>query len=121
MRWGIEVWDRFDEVSSHVHKGIDFCEKYEEFLKKRCAIENSYAKSLRKLIETYEPKKKPAADTDENESTMSRCFVRMLEEMRDMAGQHELVAENVQEKVLARINQMIRNWKEERRKVRDLI
>ena len=58
--------DRFDEVSSYVHKGIDFCEKYEEFLKKRCAIENSYAKSLRKLIETYEPKKKETA-TDDNE------------------------------------------------------
>lgn len=41
----------------------------------------------------------------------------MLDEMRDMAGQHELVAENVQEKVLAKINQVIRTLKDERRKV----
>ena len=50
--------DKFDDVSSYVHKGIEFCEKYEDFCKKRCTIENNYAKHLRKLIETFEPKKK---------------------------------------------------------------
>ena len=44
--------DKFDDVSSYVHKGIEFCEKYEDFCKKRCTIENNYAKHLRKLIET---------------------------------------------------------------------
>jgi hypothetical protein len=52
------VKDRFEDVSNYVYKGIEFCERYEEFWKKRCAIENTYAKSLRKLIESYEPKKK---------------------------------------------------------------
>ncbi len=60
----INEQDRFDDVSSYVHKGIEFCEKYEEFCKKRCAIENNYAKHLRKLIEVSEPKKK---DNEENE------------------------------------------------------
>jgi hypothetical protein len=58
MRWAVEVWDRFEDVSTYVHKGLEFSEKYEEFWKKRCTIENTYAKSLRKLIEAYEPKKK---------------------------------------------------------------
>jgi len=114
MRWGVEVWDRFDDVSSYVHRGIDFCDKYEEFLKKRCTIENTYAKSLRKLIEAYEPKKKET--TDDAESTLVRCFVRMLDELRDVAGQHELVAENMQEKVLGRLGQVVRSLKDERRK-----
>ena len=62
MRWGVELWDGFEDVSSYLHKGIEFYEKYEEFWKKRCAIENTYAKSLRKLVEAYEPKKRDAEE-----------------------------------------------------------
>ena len=105
-------------MSNYVHKGIEFCEKYEEFWKKRCSIENSYAKNLRKLIEAFEPKKKDAdfiasvssssassASTTSfsNQSTHLTCFVKMLNELRDSAGQHELIAENVQERILAKI------------------
>lgn len=45
-----------------------------------------------------------------------QCFVRMLSETRDIAGQHELIAENVQEKVLDRLAQSIKALKEDRRK-----
>lgn len=106
--------DKFDDVSSYVHKGIEFCEKYEDFCKKRCTIENNYAKHLRKLIETFEPKKK---DTEENNSTHIKCFVKMLNELKDIAGQHELVAENIEERITLRLNQLIKSLKEERRKV----
>lgn len=41
----------------------------------------------------------------------------MLDELRDVAGQHELVAENFQEKVIIKINQTIKTLKDERRKV----
>lgn len=137
MRWGIEVWDKFEDVSSYVNKGIEFCERYEEFWKKRCSIENSYAKNLRKLIETFEPKKKDldyiAApilslssqstctlpnQTQSNtiNTTYLTCFIKMLSELRDSAGQHELIAENVHEKILTKINQTVRTLKEERRK-----
>lgn len=40
----------------------------------------------------------------------------MLSETRDIAGQHELIAENVQENVLSRLSQFIKALKEERRK-----
>lgn len=132
MRWGIEVWDKFEDVSNYVHKGIEFCEKFEEFCKRRCSIENSYAKNLRKLIDAYEPKtahtllsKKesdfisisttPSLNTNSTQSTYLKCFAKMLNELRDSACQHELVAENVQEKILLKINQTLKLLKDERR------
>jgi hypothetical protein len=105
--------DRFEDVSSYVYKGIEFCEKYEEFWKKRLNIENTYAKNLRKLIESFEPKKK---ENDEYQTTHTKCFIKMLGELRDVAGQHELVAENLNETVLIKINQIIKSLKEERKK-----
>lgn len=114
MRWGIELWDGFDDVSNYLHKGIEFFEKYEEFWKKRCAIENQYAKSLRKLVESYEPKSRK--DSEESKATHVKCFTRMLSELKDIAGQHELIAENVQDKVIQRLIQMIKTLKEDRRK-----
>ncbi|RNA34224.1 formin-binding 1-like isoform X3 [Brachionus plicatilis] len=113
MRWGSELWDRFDDIANHVHKGLEFCEKYEDFWKKRCSIENSYAKSLRRLCESYEPKRK---EPDDDSATHIQCFARVLGETRDMAGQHELIAENVQERVLGRLGLVVKALKEERRK-----
>jgi formin-binding protein 1 len=40
----------------------------------------------------------------------------MLNELRDSAGQHELIAENVQERILSKISQTVKMLKEERRK-----
>lgn len=129
MRWGVELWDRFEEVSNYVHKGIEFSERFEEFLKKRCSIENSYAKNLRKLIDSFEPKQlqqqqQPRSttkqrDEDLDERTHVRAFMKMLGELRDVAGQHELIAENYNEKVLSKLNQTIKALKEERRRCID--
>ena len=43
----------------------------------------------------------------------------MLNEIKDIAGQHELVAENIEERVLSRLNQLVRSLKDERRKCID--
>jgi hypothetical protein len=75
--WGIELWvciyvvffklysvcffflkDQFDNISKYTEKSIQFCEKYESFLKDRCTIEDDYAKSLKKLTKIYTPKQK---------------------------------------------------------------
>lgn len=45
-----------------------------------------------------------------------KCFVNMLSELRDLAGQHELIAENVQESILNKFNQTLKVLKEERKK-----
>lgn len=50
--------DQFDNVSKYTEKSIQFCEKYESFLKDRCTIEDDYAKALKKLTKTYSPKSK---------------------------------------------------------------
>ena len=42
----------------------------------------------------------------------------MLNELKDIAGQHELVAENIEDRIIIRLNQMTKSLKEERRKVR---
>jgi hypothetical protein len=40
----------------------------------------------------------------------------MLGELRDVASQHELVAENLNERVIVKLNQIIKSLKEERKK-----
>ena len=39
--------DQFDNVNSHTHKGIEFCDRYMRFVKERCEIENEYASKLK--------------------------------------------------------------------------
>ena len=39
--------DQYDCVGKHTDKGIDFLERYANFLKKRCEIETSYASELK--------------------------------------------------------------------------
>ena len=50
--------DQFDNVSKYTDKSLQFCEKYESFLKDRCTVEDEYAKALKKLTKTYTPKLK---------------------------------------------------------------
>ena len=50
-------------------------------------------------------------------TTHLKCFVKMLNELKDIAGQHELVAENIEDRIIIRLNQMTKSLKEERRKV----
>lgn len=111
MRWGIELWDKFEDVSKYVHKGIDFCSRYELFLKKRCDIENLYAKELKKLIEQFEPEPER-----EDTPTYLKCYATMLSELRDVASQHELVAENIEGHIILKLSQIIRSLKDERKK-----
>ena len=45
-----------------------------------------------------------------------KCYNIMLSELRDVAGQHELVAENIEGHVILNLNQMIRSFKDERKR-----
>lgn len=45
-----------------------------------------------------------------------KCYNAMLSELRDVAGQHELVAENIEGHVILNLNQMIRSFKDERKR-----
>jgi formin-binding protein 1 len=65
MSWGVELWDKYGELTTHTQCGIDFLESYAgNFIKERAKIEADYAKSLRNLIKRYSLKEsqRPAKD-----------------------------------------------------------
>lgn len=97
--------------------GISLYEKFEDFLRERCIIENTYAKSLRKLIKNFEFNKKLSnKDFDEDKLTHLQCFSRLLNELKNIASQHELIAENVQKRIVERLSVATKSFKEDRRK-----
>ncbi|XP_063701879.1 formin-binding protein 1-like isoform X2 [Culicoides brevitarsis] len=113
MSWGNELWDQYDNISSHTHKGIEFLDKYGSFVRDRCAIEIDYAAKLRRLVKNYQPKKK---EEEDSEFTSFQSFRNVLKEIGDLAGQREVVAENLQQQVLSGINLLSKNLRDERKK-----
>ncbi|BFZ20710.1 hypothetical protein BsWGS_23748 [Bradybaena similaris] len=113
MSWGIELWDQWDNVNAHTQKGIDFCERYIHFIKERSAVEMDYASKLKKLVKNFHPKKR---EEDECSFTWSHAFVDMLKEVFDMAGQHEVIAENLVGTVSKNLQDLIQELKADRKK-----
>lgn len=113
MSWGTELWDQYDNVGQHTHKGIEFLDKYSSFMKERCSIESEYASKLRKLVKNHQPKKK---EEEDNQFSSSIAFVKMLNEINDIAGQHELILETYSGQIMKEISDLVRELKEERKK-----
>lgn len=90
--WGFDLWDQFDNVDKHFQHGIDFAEKYSKFVKERASIEQDYAGKLRKLVKGYMPRKR---DEERNKFSTHKSFQAQLSELNDIAGQHEMVAEEM--------------------------
>ncbi|CAH0553264.1 unnamed protein product [Brassicogethes aeneus] len=111
--WGTELWDQYDNLSLHTMKGIDFLEKYGNFVKDRAIIECEYASKLRRLVKTYQPKKK---DEEEYQYTPCKAFKALMHEVNDLAGQHEVVAEDLQAKVIRELSVLVKDLREERKK-----
>lgn len=113
MSWSTELWDQFDTISNHTAKGIEFLEKLGHFVRDRCSIEIDYAGKLRKLAKNYDQTKK----RDEVlEFTYYKAFSQLLKEISDMAGQHEVVAENLSNQIVREISVISRDLKEERKR-----
>jgi len=113
MSWGTELWDQYDQIASHTQKGIVFLENYSGFVDARCKIEQEYASKLRRLSKNYLPKRK---DDDEYQFTATKAFKLMLNEINDLAGQHEVIAENLSLAVVSDLNQLTKSLKDDRRK-----
>lgn len=60
----IKFKDQYDNLSTHTHKGIEFLDKYGQFIKDRSNIEIEYASKLRRLVKNHQIKKK---DDEENQ------------------------------------------------------
>ncbi|XP_074655533.1 cdc42-interacting protein 4 homolog isoform X2 [Tubulanus polymorphus] len=108
-----EFQDRYDDLSSHTHKGLDFCERFSNFLRERCSIEQEYAAKLKKLVKNYQPKKK---EEDDYQYTSTQGFLKMLREINDLASQHEVVAETLTSSVHEQVVSLMQEVKQERRK-----
>ncbi|XP_021950505.1 formin-binding protein 1-like isoform X2 [Folsomia candida] len=113
MSWGTELWDQYDNVSQHTQKGLDFLERYGHFLRDRANIEVEYAGKLRKLVKTYLPKKKEEEDLQF--SCMS-SFRDMLNEINDLAGQHEIISENLNQICTRDVQTRAKELKEEKKR-----
>jgi len=113
MSWGTELWDQYDQIAVHTQKGIDFLEKYGHFVDARSKIEAEYASKLRRLARNYLPKKK---EEDEYQFTATKAFKLMLNEINDLAGQHEVIAENLSTAVVSDLNTLVKSMRDDRRK-----
>ncbi|KAL9901951.1 formin-binding protein 1-like Cip4 isoform 12-T17 [Glossina fuscipes fuscipes] len=113
MSWGTELWDQYDNLAIHTSKGIEFLDKYANFIRDRLAIETEYAAKLRRLAKNYQPKKK---EEDDNEFTSHQAFRNVLKEINDLAGQREVVAESFQLQIIQGITLLSKTLREERKK-----
>ncbi|XP_011630290.1 formin-binding protein 1-like [Pogonomyrmex barbatus] len=105
--------DQFENLSLHTQKGIEFLERYGHFIRDRCAIEFEYAAKLRRLVKSYQPKKK---EEEDYQYSPCRAFKMELNEVNDQAGQREVIAENLQANVLRELNILVKDFKEDRKK-----
>jgi len=114
MSWGTELWDQYDNIACHTNKGIDFLDRYGNFVRDRSAIESEYAGKLRRLVKTYTPKKKD--EEDYSQFSCQKAFRDMLTEINDQAGQHEVVAENLTMSVTKEIVALVKEIKDDRKR-----
>jgi hypothetical protein len=112
MSWSTELWDQFDTITNHTARGIEFLDKLGHFVKDRCVIETDYASKLRKLAKNYDLKKKD----DEKEFTYCKAFSQMLKELTDLAGQHEVIAENLSTQIVKEVQTICKDLREERKR-----
>ncbi|CAG9110486.1 unnamed protein product [Plutella xylostella] len=104
--------DQYDNLAAHTQKGIEFLDKYGNFVKERCAIELEYATKLRRLVKNYQPKRK---EEDEYQYTSCKAFRQLLQELGDFAGQREVVAENLQSNVIRELHLLAKELRDERK------
>ena len=74
MMWGPELWDAHKSVVGHVTEGVtSLVDVYANYVKERAELEKEYARGVRKLIASYQPKmiKK---NTDSDETSELSCF-----------------------------------------------
>ena len=99
MTWGHELWDCYDKVSSHVSSGVNSnLQSYSKFFKEKVEIEREYAKSLRKLVSKFGQRGESQENGEQYEEEL--VFSSILTETGYIAGQHEMIAENIQQNIV---------------------
>ena len=106
------IQDQFGSLSDHTAKSIEFLDKYNLFMKERCAFESEYAGKLKRLVKHHQLKKK---DDEDNQYTYCKAFIQMLQEVTDLANQHEIIAENISANIVRDILFQLKELKNERK------
>ena len=65
-------------------------------------------------MKSFQPKKK---DDEDNQFTYYRGFVRLTNEVNDLAGQHERLAEELQLAIVAKVQGQMKELREDRKRV----
>lgn len=118
MSWGTELWDQTDNLSNHVLRGVDFVDRYGSFLKDRAQVESDYAKSLRALTKKYLVKKK---SEDDPAFTYVHAFHGVVNELNDIASQHEVVSDRLKHEAVTKIHESVKELRELRRQAHEEI
>ncbi|KAI6222312.1 hypothetical protein M3Y99_01515100 [Aphelenchoides fujianensis] len=112
--WG-GLWDQAAAVSDHTHRGIEFLEKYGQFVKERASIEDEYALKLRNLTKKYAGKKK-----EEDEEWRSFSYVNtfhvILREIESLAAQHETISDKFKKEICPKVFQRCQEFRMHRKK-----
>ncbi|XP_025059739.1 cdc42-interacting protein 4, partial [Alligator sinensis] len=106
--------DQFDIIEHHTQWGLDLAEKYIKFVKERTEIEQAYAKQLRSLVKKYLPKRNVREDL-EAKFCQYQAFLQVVKELNDLAGQREVVAENLTTCICVELSKYIQELKQERK------
>lgn len=114
MSWGVHLWDQLDNVSEHTYRGIDQLDRLGRMFRERCDIENRYSSELRSLVKKHMSRYKDEADLKYTNVAAVRS---MLSEWNDLAGQHELFAEDLGENVIKDISLAVRELKNDRKRL----
>jgi thyroid hormone receptor interactor 10 len=104
------VQDQYDKLLQYTDHGIEFVKRVESFVKERIEIEQDYAKKLRRLCKSYKSK-----DQD-TKHLWVHSFNVVINETDSLAGQHELVGENMQSRVKDGLKALAREIATDRRK-----
>ncbi|OTF73113.1 formin-binding protein 1-like protein, partial [Euroglyphus maynei] len=105
--------DQYENIASHTNKSIDLLDKYGQFSRDLAAIEIDYAAKLRRLSKNYQIKRK---DEEDNMCTVIKAFNKSLKEITDIAGQHEIIAEELSLNIVKEIGTVLKELKDERKR-----
>ncbi|OQV20549.1 Formin-binding protein 1-like [Hypsibius exemplaris] len=111
--WGKDLWDQYDAIAMHTQKGLEFLDRFSAFYKQRCDVEVKYAKDLKNLVKSFQPKKK---EDEDGQFTYYRGFVRLTNELNDLAGQHERLAEELQQQIVVKIQGQTKELRDDRKR-----
>lgn len=110
-----QLWDKAPVVSGHTSRGIDFLERYGNFIKERANIEEEYGAKIKSLAKKYRGKK---ADADEEFRmfTTASAFQAMLNELESLASQHEVIGERLRGELLPQLTDKCRQLRAGRKR-----